>query len=62
MAGQGIVPAGSHALAETIDPADLKEYLEMIRALYQREVNRYPAHADFIARQCAAPQPQRVPA
>jgi len=56
MAGQGIVPAGSHALAEAIDPADLKDYLETIRALYQREVNRYPAHADFIARHCAAPQ------
>jgi len=54
MAGQGIVPENSHALAETIDVADLKSYLETLNALYRREVERYPSHADFIARQCAA--------
>jgi tryptophan halogenase len=55
MAGQGIVPERSHALAETIDEADLKSYLETLNGLYAREVARYPAHADFIARHCAAP-------
>jgi tryptophan halogenase len=55
MAGQGIVPEGSHALAETIDEADLKGYLDTLNALYRREVDRYPRHADFIARHCAAP-------
>jgi len=55
MAGQGIVPQGSHALAETIDEADLKGYLDTLNGLYRREVERYPRHADFIARHCAAP-------
>jgi tryptophan halogenase len=62
MAGQGILPAGSHALADAIDEADLKAYLETINALYRREAERYPRHADFVARHCAAQQPQRVPA
>ncbi|OYU37237.1 tryptophan halogenase family protein [Novosphingobium sp. PASSN1] len=55
MAGQGIVPERSHGLAETIDEADLKGYLETLNGLYRREVERYPAHADFIARHCGAP-------
>jgi tryptophan halogenase len=55
MAGQGIVPQASHGLAETIDEADLKAYLETLNGLYRREVERYPAHADFIARHCPAP-------
>ncbi len=54
MAGQGITPAGSHALADTIDPDDLKGYLETLNALYVREAQRYPDHAEFIARHCAA--------
>lgn len=55
MAGQGIVPERSHALAETISEADLKGYLETLNGLYRREVERYPGHAEFIARHCAAP-------
>ena len=63
MTGQGIEPAGSHALAETISEADLKAYLETLHLLYQREAQRYSTHADFIARHCAAPSPnQQVPA
>ncbi|WP_408591535.1 tryptophan halogenase family protein [Novosphingobium sp.] len=59
MAGQGIVPRTSHAMAEAIPEADLKAYLDTINALYTREMGRYPAHADYIARHCAA-QPQRI--
>ena len=55
MAGQGIVPKRSHALAETIDEADLKSYLETLNGLYRREVERYPSHAEFIVQHCAAP-------
>ncbi|MDE2410478.1 MAG: tryptophan 7-halogenase [Sphingomonadales bacterium] len=55
MAGQGIIPQSSHALAETIPEAELREYLETINLLYTREAQRYPTHADFIARHCAAP-------
>jgi tryptophan halogenase len=62
MAGQGITPAGSHALAETISDSDLKAYLETLNALYIREAARYPAHADYIARHCAAAPADMVPA
>ena len=61
MAGQGITPSGSHALAEAIAEADLRSYLETLNAIYRREAERYPGHADYIARHCAAPD-LRVPA
>lgn len=55
MAGQGITPEGSHALAEAIPENELNEYLTTINQLYTRETGRYPTHAEFIARHCAAP-------
>ncbi|WP_338114910.1 tryptophan halogenase family protein [Novosphingobium olei] len=55
MAGQGILPARSHGMAEALDVNDLKAWLDTINALYQREASRYPSHADYIARNCAAP-------
>jgi len=54
LAGQGIIPAGSHGLAETIAEDDLKGYLETLGALYRREAERYAPHAAFIAQHCAA--------
>lgn len=62
MAGQGIVPAKSHALAEAISEEDLKSYLDTINALYRREATQYPSHADYIARHCAAPAVDMVTA
>ena len=60
--GQGIVPQASHALAEAASEAELAEYLQIINALYRREVERYPTHEDFIARNCAARRPALVAA
>lgn len=54
LVGQGIVPEGNHAIADTIPEAELRDYLETIAAAYSREAQRYPTHADFIARHCAA--------
>ena len=54
LVGQGIVPDGHHPIADSIASADLREYLETIAALYDREASRYAPHADFIARHCAA--------
>ncbi|MDF8331835.1 tryptophan halogenase family protein [Novosphingobium cyanobacteriorum] len=62
MAGQGIVPAGSHALAEAIPETDLKDYMAALNQLYSREAGRYPSHADYIARHCAARPLDAVPA
>jgi tryptophan halogenase len=47
-------------MAEAISEADLREYLELIAALYTREAGHYASHADYIARHCAAPMAQQV--
>ena len=55
MVGQGRTPRVHHPLADSIDAADLKEYMAMIPALYRREVARMPHHGAFVAAQCAMP-------
>ena len=55
LAGQGIVPETSHAMAEAVSEAELKDYLGTIAALYRREAEAYPSHDAFIAQHCAAP-------
>ncbi len=52
--GQGIAAQAHSPLADMIAEPDLAEYMATIPALYAREAQRYPAHADFIARHCAA--------
>ena len=52
--GQGVTGSRYHPLADGIAPADLKEFMETIGALYRREAARYPGHAETIARHCAA--------
>ncbi|QYE37092.1 tryptophan 7-halogenase (plasmid) [Polymorphobacter sp. PAMC 29334] len=52
--GQGLAAAAYSPLADMIAEPDLAEYMATIPALYAREAQRYPAHADFIARHCAA--------
>lgn len=59
LAGQGVETEGWHPLADAIPAADLREFLDTIHALYAREVGRYPAHAEVIARHCAARMPAR---
>ena len=55
MVGQGLMPHTYHPLADAIQPAELKEYLETITALYRREVSRMLGHPAFIAAHCSAP-------
>ncbi|MBV8972958.1 MAG: tryptophan 7-halogenase, partial [Sphingomonadaceae bacterium] len=52
--GQGIAAEGRSPLADMIAEPDLAEYMAALPQLYAREASRYPAHADFIARHCAA--------
>ena len=54
MLGQGIVPAGHHALADALPQAQLDEFLSNIRTLLDRAVGAMPGHAQFIAGHCAA--------
>jgi tryptophan halogenase len=55
--GQGLEPQGHHPLADEIEADELADYMRVIEALYAREAEAMPAHADFIARHCAAPAP-----
>ena len=48
-AGQGVVPAGHHPLADAIPDADLREFMDGIAALVAREAAQMPGHADFVA-------------
>jgi tryptophan 7-halogenase len=54
LVGQGIYPKGHHPMADSIDPDDLKSYLDTWEAILKREVGQMPRHEDFISRQCAA--------
>ncbi len=53
-AGQGILAAGHHPLADGVEEGDLAQYMETIELLIAREVSQMPSHGDFIARHCAA--------
>jgi tryptophan 7-halogenase len=53
-AGQGVQPKGWHPIANSIDKADLAEFMTTIEALNHREVAQMTMHQDFIARHCAA--------
>jgi tryptophan halogenase len=50
--GQGIEPASYHPLAGQLSPAELAEFMNMIRSVIRHEVDAMPAHADFVAQHC----------
>lgn len=54
MHGQGLRPAGYHPLVDSLDDAEIAEYLDGVRALIGRCVDVMPDHAEFIARHCRA--------
>lgn len=54
MAGQGVEPRAWHPLANKIPAADLLDFLRILEALNQREVEQMTTHEAFIARHCAA--------
>ncbi len=56
--GQGIIPKTAHPFVQAVSPADRAGYLANIREIMAHEVTTLPAHADFIARHCAAPKLQ----
>jgi tryptophan halogenase len=55
MIGQGIEPRSYHPLADRVDARALERFLGNIQRIIRGEVNKLPAQADFIARNCAAP-------
>ncbi|PSJ41040.1 tryptophan halogenase [Sphingomonas deserti] len=54
--GQGIMPAGHDAVADTLSAAELRAQMTGLRQALHRAVEALPRHADFIARCCAAPR------
>jgi tryptophan halogenase len=55
MFGQGIIPAGYHALVDTKPEALVVNMLEDVRRVMAGVVERMPTHEEFIARNCQAP-------
>jgi tryptophan halogenase len=62
MIGQGVVPAGYHPLADQLPADQLAEFLGLAKKHVDHVVGRLPAHADFIARHCAVPEPRAASA
>ena len=54
--GQGIVPEESDPAAQAMDAAVLTDLLDRMRTSYRQTAERMPSHAEFIARNCAAPR------
>jgi tryptophan halogenase len=52
--GQGVRPEATHAFVEAVAPKDREAYLRDLRGLIAQAAQRLPAHAEFIARHCAA--------
>ncbi|WP_343520295.1 tryptophan halogenase family protein [Sphingomonas sp.] len=55
MIGQGIVPERWHPLADTLDDAQLDQFLSTVAQAYRRDTARLPGHADYLARFRGAP-------
>jgi tryptophan 7-halogenase len=49
MIGQGIMPQTHHPLADGVEAADLKSYMETFEALMRREATQMPSHESFLA-------------
>jgi len=55
--GQGVRPKATHPFVEAIAPPDREGYLRDLKRLLAHATQQLPAHADFIARNCAAGPP-----
>ncbi|MFT3667078.1 MAG: tryptophan 7-halogenase [Pseudoxanthomonas sp.] len=57
MMGQGIMPKRYHPTADVIPLADLQRFLDDIRSRVLGNVQRMPAHMDYLRSYCPAPKP-----
>ncbi len=57
MMGQGILPKRYHPTADVLSPDDLKRFLDGIRHNVLGNVQRMPAHMDYLRSYCPAPKP-----
>jgi len=51
--GQNVVPRTYHRLADSISSAELRGYMNRVKAAVVNTVRKMPSHADFIAAHCA---------
>jgi len=56
MIGQGIMPSGYHPLVDQMPEEDLVRFMASVREVVSKNVDLMPAHEQFIARECPAPQ------
>jgi tryptophan 7-halogenase len=56
MHGQHLQPQAYHPLVDSLDEADITDYLQGVHELIGRCAQVMPDHAEFIARHCAAPR------
>jgi tryptophan halogenase len=54
LVGQNLLPQGYHPLVDSLDEADIREYLGGVHDLIGRCADAMPDHAAFIAAHCAA--------
>jgi tryptophan halogenase len=54
--GQGVRPEVTHPFVEAVAPEHRAGYLQDLRTLLAQAVGKLPGHAEFIAKNCAAPQ------
>jgi tryptophan halogenase len=54
LVGQGIMPRGYHPLADVPSPAELREFLSLIRQNVSKQAATMADHTAFVARHCAA--------
>ena len=52
--GQGVIPQRHHPMADGVEEAELKSYMDTWEQLLLREVAQMPRHEEFITNRCAA--------
>jgi tryptophan halogenase len=52
MMGQGLMPEQYHPIVDLMGDAELKDFLDRIKAGVKRKVDNWPDHNDFIAHYC----------
>jgi tryptophan 7-halogenase len=62
MLGQRLVPHSYHPLVDALPDDKVAAFLDNVRSTIQRCVQAMPAHADYVAQQCAVPPGRFAPA
>jgi len=60
LVGQGVMPATHHPMVDSVEPADLRSYLETWEALLMREVAQMPLHEHYLSSRAAAAPLERA--